>query len=158
MPDAQQPPAARGFRMPAEFEPHAATWLAWPHKQESWPGNFAPIPGVWVEMVRALAPHERVNILVNDPDTAAAVDALLRHHHVGRENVGLHCIPTDDAWARDHGPTFITRTRDGSAELAAIDWIYNAWGGKYPPWEHDDVVPQQIGALLGIAVSQPGIV
>src|SRR5437762_13748672 len=99
-------PAGLGFRMPAEWEPHAATWLAWPHKEASWPGNFLPIPGIWVEMVRALAPHERVNVLVNDEPMAAAVHQCLSAARVPLEHVTLHRIRTDDAWARDHGPTF----------------------------------------------------
>jgi agmatine deiminase len=151
-------PTALGFRMPAEWEPHAATWLAWPHKEESWPGNFAPIPSVWVAMVRALAPHEHVNILVNDAAAAAAVRALLHAARVPGQAVSFHVIPTNDAWARDHGPTFVTRQAGGSTELAAIDWIYNAWGGKYPPWDDDDVVPQKIAPLLGIRLFEPGIV
>ena len=153
-----QTPTELGFRMPAEWEPHAATWLSWPHKEESWPGNFAPIPGVWVEIVRALAPHEHVNILVNDAAAATTVRGLLDQAQVAARAVSLHLIPTNDAWARDHGPTFITRQVDGRGELAAIDWIYNAWGGKYPPWDADDVVPEKIAPLLGIPLFQPGIV
>src|SRR5215470_8971761 len=99
------PAEARGFRMPAEWEPHAATWLSWPHKEASWPGNFGPIPTIWVEMVRALAPFEHVNILVNDAAAAAQVRALLRDASVDETQVTLHEIPTDDAWMRDHGPT-----------------------------------------------------
>ena len=157
-PQSIQTPAALGFRMPAEWEPHAATWLAWPHKEESWPGNFVPIPGVWVEMVRALAPHEHVNILVDDDAAAATARRLLHAAQVSADAVTLHVIPTNDAWARDHGPTFITRPADGRTELAAIDWIYNAWGGKYPPWDLDDVVPQKIAELLGLRLFAPGIV
>lgn len=151
-------PAALGYRMPAEWEPHAATWLAWPHKEESWPGKFEPIPAVWVEMVRALAPHERVNILVNDAAAGAQVRSLLRAGGVPDTNVSLHEIPTNDAWARDHGPIFITRETKGRRELAAVDWIYNAWGGKYPPWEADDAVPPQVAARLGVPLFQPGMV
>jgi len=151
-------PAARGFRMPAEWEPHAATWLTWPHKEASWPGNFKPIPPVWVEMVRALATHEGVNILVNDNAAATQVRGLLRAAQVPETNVALFEMRTDDAWIRDHGPTFLTRRADGATELAAVDWIYNAWGGKYPPWDQDDVIPQQIAARLGIPMFQPGIV
>lgn len=151
-------PAALGFRMPAEWEPHAATWLAWPHKEASWPGNFAPIPGIWVEMVRALETHERVNILVNDVAAETQVRALLRDAQVSDRNVVLHRIPTDDAWARDHGPIFVTRRVQGRGELAAIDWIYNAWGGKYPPWAHDDAVPQHVASRLGVRRFAPGIV
>ena len=158
MPLPHDTPTGQGFRMPAEWEPHAATWLAWPHKEASWPGNFGPIPAVWAEMVRALAPHERVNILVNDAAATADVRRVLRAAGVAEHNVVLHEIVTDDAWARDHGPTFVTRDANGRRELAAIDWIYNAWGGKYPPWDHDDVVPQHIAARLNVRLFSPGIV
>ena len=151
-------PAALGYRMPAEWEPHAATWLAWPHKEESWPGNFEPIPAVWVEMVRALYPGERVDILVNDAAMAAAVNDRLRAAQVPQHTVVLHEIPTDDAWMRDHGPTFVTRLRESRVELAVVDWVYNAWGGKYPPWDRDDAVPRHIAAALGMPLFEPGIV
>jgi agmatine deiminase len=151
-------PASLGFRMPAEWEPHTATWLAWPHKEASWPGNFEPIPGIWVEMTRALAPNERVNILVNDDASAAPVELLLRDAAVNLANVALHRIRTDDAWARDHGPIFVTRRAGSQSELAAIDWIYNAWGGKYPPWDNDDIVPQHVAEHLDVALFEPGIV
>ncbi|MBI3782611.1 MAG: agmatine deiminase family protein [Deltaproteobacteria bacterium] len=147
-----------GFRMPAEWEAHAATWLSWPHKEASWPGNFGPIPAIWVEMTKVLAPHEHVDILVNDEAAADVVTGLLRAAKVNLPNVSLHRIATDDAWIRDHGPTFVTRELRGKRELAAIDWIYNAWGGKYPPWNNDDVVPNHIAAHLGVPVFEPGIV
>ncbi len=155
---AEATPASLGYRMPAEWEPHAATWLAWPHKVASWPGNFEPIPGVWVEIVRALAPHERVDILVNDDAAAVEVRRRLLAAAVSDANVAFHVIPTDDAWARDHGPTFITRRAGGRVELAAIDWLYNAWGGKYPPWDQDDAVPCQVATRLEVPLFQPGIV
>jgi agmatine deiminase len=151
-------PATLGFRMPAEWEPHAATWLAWPHKEDSWPGNFGPIPAVWVEMVRALEPHERVNILVNDAGAAANVRQLLRTAAVSDRNVSLHVIPTNDAWVRDHGPTFITRRIGSQTELAAVKWRYNAWGGKYPPWDLDDAVAEKVAAQVGVPVFRPGII
>jgi len=151
-------PASLGFRMPAEWEPHAATWLSWPHKRESWPGNFEPIPDIWITMVRALVPHERVNILSNDSATAASIREQLRAARVPLDNVSLYDIPTDDAWMRDHGPTFVTRRVGARGELAAIDWIYNAWGGKYPPWDRDDAVPTQVAARLDVTVFSPGIV
>jgi agmatine deiminase len=144
--------------MPAEWEPHTATWLSWPHKAESWPGNFTPIPHVFVEIVGALCGYERVEILVESAAMAAEVRELLRRSGAHQENVRLHMIPTDDAWMRDHGPTFLTRTVQGRGELAAVDWIYNAWGGKYPPWERDDAVPEQIAALLGIPLFEPNTV
>jgi agmatine deiminase len=151
-------PAALGYRMPAEWEPHAATWLSWPHKEASWPGNFGPIPGVWTEMVRLLSPHEHVNILVNDEAMQSDVRQRLRDAGVDLRRITLHRIPTDDAWARDHGPIFVRRDHEGGGELAAIDWIYNAWGGKYPPWNNDDAVPQRIAERLGLRRFEPKIV
>src|SRR5262245_29789732 len=150
-------PAARGYRMPAEWEPHAATWLSWPHKEASWPGKLAQIPPIWVEMVRALVRGEDVNILVNPAAPAAAVRAALAQGGVELGRVQLREVPTDDAWMRDHGPTFITRGADG-AELAVVDWKYNAWGGKYPPWDQDDQVPRAIARLLDIPAFSPDMV
>ena len=155
---APRTPAALGYRMPAEWEAHAGTWLSWPHKEASWPGNFGPIPPIWVEIARALSSHERVSVLVNDAETAAAVRDLCARGGAVVGRVDVHLIPTDDAWMRDHGPTFLTRRHEGCRELAAVDWIYNAWGGKYPPWDHDDVVPAAIAAELGISLFTPGIV
>jgi agmatine deiminase len=151
-------PAALGYRMPAEWEPHVATWLSWPHKEASWPGKLARIPPLWVEMVRALVAGEVVRILVNDAAPADAVRALLQRAGVPMARVELYAVPTDDAWMRDHGPTFITRRGASGGATALVDWIYNAWGGKYPPWENDDRVPHALGARLGLPVFSPGIV
>jgi len=151
-------PRELGYRMPAEWEAHAATWLAWPHKEESWPGNFGPIPEMWVEIVRALEAYERVNILVNDPDAAGRVRGLLRGADVRTSNVSLLVMPTNDAWTRDYGPTFITRQSAEQAELAAVKWRYTAWGGKYPPWDLDDEIGGVIAAQVGARVFCPGIV
>jgi agmatine deiminase len=144
--------------MPAEWEPHAATWLTWPHNAETWPGLLDRIPPVWVSMVAALAPGETVHLLVNSAAAAAEVRALLRDAGVSPANVCLHEVVTNDAWARDHGPTFLTRNIDGRIELAMVDWIFNAWGGKYPPWEDDDAVPRRISSLLDVPRFEPGIV
>lgn len=148
-------PAALGYRMPAEWERHAATWLSWPHKEASWPGKLARIPPLWVEMVRALVAGEDVDILVNAAAPAAQVRAQLADAGVPPARARLHEVPTDDAWIRDHGPTFITR---GVGELALVDWQYNAWGGKYPPWEQDDQVPAAIARILGVESFAPGMV
>src|SRR5512147_1069518 len=94
-------PAALGYRMPAEFEPHAATWLSWPHKEASWPGKLDRVPPLWVEMVRALIPGEIVNILVNASAPATSVSQSLRRAGIPLERVRLHDVATDDAWIRD---------------------------------------------------------
>lgn len=139
--------------MPAEWEPHSATWLSWPHRKASWPGAFAPIPRVWVELVRALAPHEPVHVSVRDARMESEVRSLLRRGEVPPKNVCLHRIPTNDAWARDHGPIFLVGPR---RDLLILDWVYNAWGGKYPPWDDDDAVPRRVAAVLDLPVVEPG--
>src|SRR5262249_20556514 len=148
-------PAALGYRMPAEWEPHAGTWLAWPHKSASWPGKLERIPPIWVEMVRALVPGEAVHILVGEAAPAETVRALLMGAGVSLDRVQLHDIPTDDAWIRDHGPIFVA---DRAGTLAVVDWKYNAWGGKYPPWDQDDRVPRAVAQRLGVEAFSPEIV
>lgn len=151
-------PAELGYRMPAEWAPHRGTWLSWPHNQASWPDKFGPVPGVFAEMVRLLAPHEEVHINVTSPEMAADVLVLLRPFDLPIGRVVLHENPTNDAWCRDHGPCFIQRTVDGRSEEAIVDWGYNAWGGKYPPFDLDDVIPTRIGAAYHLRVFHPGIV
>ncbi|MDX2193614.1 MAG: agmatine deiminase family protein [Gemmatimonadales bacterium] len=151
-------PAALGYAMPAEWAPHRGTWLSWPHKEASWPGKFEPVPRIFAEMVRWLAPREEVHVNVADAAMEAGVRAVLRAAAVPDANVFFHHFPTNDAWCRDHGPVFVQRTVDGRREEAIIDWGYNAWGGKYPPHDLDDVIPTKVGAAFGIPVFHPGIV
>ena len=151
-------PASLGFRMPAEWEPHAATWLSWPHKEESWPGKFEPIPSVFVKLVKALSPHEHVHINVCDEEMEADVRSRLQREGVDLKAISCHRIPTNDAWIRDHGSTFLIRNIDTKRELVVVDWEYNAWGGKYPPWEKDDAVPKRIAAMRYLPLFEPGIV
>jgi agmatine deiminase len=138
--------------MPAEWEPHAATWLAWPHKRESWPGKFEPIPPLYAQLVRTLAQFEPVHILAGGPAVMAEANALVGDV----ANVTLHDIPTNDAWTRDHGPTFLVGPPGATAAL--VDWGYNAWGGKYPPFDLDDAVPEKIAAWSGRRLFKPGII
>lgn len=145
--------------MPAEWEPHRGTWLSWPHKAASWPGKFEPIPGIFAAIVRALIPHEEVHINVGNPELEASAREVLRGAEVPLDNVFFHRHPTDDAWCRDHGPIFVQRRRaDGGAEELLLDWGYNAWGGKYPPYELDDAIPSRIAGELGLPVVTPGMV
>ena len=151
-------PAELGYRMPAEWEPHRGTWLSWPHKEASWPGKFEPVPGIFAEMVRHLAPREEVHINVADESFEAEVRSVLARHLVPAHNVFFHYHPTNDAWCRDHGPIFLQRQHGGAVDEAIVDWGFNAWGGKYPPFDLDDVVPTRIGAELGLVVFHPGII
>jgi len=154
----RQTPAARGFSMPAEWARHRGTWLSWPHKEASWPGNFTPVPGVIAEMIRHLVTGEEVHINVNGDAMEQRARFMLSDARVPTSNVFFHHHPTDDAWCRDHGPIFVQRTGDGAAQELILDWGYNAWGNKYPPYDHDDVIPSRIGAELGIAVEHPGMI
>jgi agmatine deiminase len=149
-------PSSRRWRFPAEWELHRATWLAWPHKEASWPGRLEHIPPLFAAMVSALATGERVEILVRDDADAASIGALLDRAGVAAEAVGLHHIPTDDAWIRDHGPIFVVR--DAPPALAAVDWGYNAWGGKYPPWDQDAEVARRVASLIGVPRIEGGMV
>ncbi len=147
-------PAQLGFRMPAEWEPHEATWLSWPHNRETWPGKFAPVPVVYAEIVRALMVAERVRICVPDAECRGEAEEILRHHRAWNENVELFEIPTNDSWTRDHGPCFVT---DGTRRRI-VKWEYNAWGGKYPPYDLDNAVALEIAERFGFDHWRPGIV
>ncbi len=151
-------PRSLGYRVPAEWEPHAATWLSWPHKKDSWPGKFEAIPGVFAEIACLLSAGEIVRINVTDEAMEREVRDLLhgRGAHLGR--IRLHRIPTNDAWCRDYGPTFVVRERGGRRELAAVDWRFNSWGNKYPPYDLDDRVPSLIAEILGIPCFHPPVV
>lgn len=148
-------PSSLGFRMPAEWEPHVSTWFSWPHKEESWPGKFGPVPAVFVEMTRILTEYEFVNINVKDNDMLRTVSQLLIDGNVNMQKVTLHVNPTNDAWCRDHGPIYI---KNDKGIRAIVDWGYNAWGGKYPPYEADDQVPVLIAQKQNLQLFQPGIV
>jgi agmatine deiminase len=145
-------PAALGYRFPAEWEPHASTWLAWPHKLESWPGKFEPIPPLYARLVRTIAEVEPVNVLAGGAGVLAEARRLVGNV----PNVTLHDIATNDAWARDHGPMFLVAPPGQPPAL--VDWGYNAWGGKYPPFDLDDAVPQKVAAKLGRRAFKPGII
>jgi agmatine deiminase len=152
-----QTPRSLGFSMPPEWATHRGTWLSWPHKVASWPEKFGPVPGVFAEIVRALAPREEVHINAS-AEVEAAARATLAAAGVPLANVFFHRHPSNDAWCRDHGPCFVQRRVEGRVEEAIVDWGYNAWGGKYPPYDLDDVIPTRIGAEFGIRVFHPGIV
>lgn len=144
--------------MPAEWARHRGTWLSWPHKEASWPGNFAPIPAIIAEAIRHLVTGEEVHINVNGDAMEQQAHFVLTDAHVDTTNVFFHHNPTDDAWCRDHGPIFLQRNFEGAREQMILDWGYNAWGNKYPPYDHDDVIPSRIGAEFDIPVEHPGMI
>ena len=157
-PDAQTP-AQLGYHMPAEWEPHAGTWFSWPRPDGiSFPGKYETVPPVYAELIRHLVAVEDVNINVWDATMEATVRALLTKHGTPLERVGFHHFPAYEPWCRDHGPIFLVRERGGRHERAIVDWGYNAWGGKYPPFDLDDAVPQHVARLRGLPLFSPGIV
>ncbi|MGD9720631.1 MAG: agmatine/peptidylarginine deiminase [Pirellulales bacterium] len=145
-------PRALGYRWPAEWEPHSATWLSWPHKPETWPGKFEPIPAVWRTLVRTLAEFEPVRILAGGETVMRQARAMVGDV----PNVTLYDIPTNDVWARDHGAIFLSGPP--ALEPALLDWEYNAWGGKYPPFDLDNAVPEHMARLTGRRRFSPGII
>lgn len=148
-------PAEMGYRMPAEWEPHQATWLSWPHKEASWPGKLQQILPVYARMVAALARSETVHINVNDEAMEQRARELL--HAAGAEGaIHFHRFPTNDAWCRDHGAIFVVR--DGADSLVATDWGYNAWGGKYPPFDLDNQIPRAMAETLGVPRFEGGMI
>lgn len=150
-------PAQLGYRMPAEWEPHEATWLSWPRRDGiSFPDSYEQVAPVLARMVGALADSEKVCINVGSADHEETVRGHLRDAGAGSSHVAFHCVPTNEPWCRDHGPGFVTRHQE--PKLAVVDWDYNAWGWKYPPFDLDDEVPTQIALALGLPVFRPGMV
>jgi agmatine deiminase len=148
-------PAALGYRMPAEWEPHTATWLSWPRREGiSFPGSFDRVLPTLRAMVEALIESEQVCINVCNGAHEAEARAVL--DDVDLAGVAFHRIPTNEPWCRDHGPIFLTRAAD--PKLAVVDWDYNAWGGKYPPCDLDEVVPTRIAELLDLPVCYPKMI
>lgn len=149
MSDSTQLPAAPGYRMPAEWSPHQATWISWPHNAETWPDCLAEVERVMADAVAALSTGEVVRINVRDADHGYHVQRLL----AGRAAPGrvlLHRFPTNDAWCRDHGAIFVTRPPEAGDPLLALDFQYNAWGGKYPPYDLDNAIPGQMAGALAV--------
>ncbi len=152
-------PAQLGYRMPAEWEPHHATWLTWPRAEGiSFPGQFEGVPGVYAELIRHLAQVEEVNINVWHPAMAEEVRETLRKLGTTSPNIRFHCFPAYEPWCRDHGPIFLVRERQGLHERAVVDWEYNAWGGKYSSYDLDNAVPRQVADLRKLPVFSPGII
>jgi agmatine deiminase len=145
MPDLPQTPTGLGFRMPAEWARQEAVWLSWPHNRATWPGNFRPIPGVFAQVAAQVSLRQKVRINIAPSHRKRAL-SLIGAAGAAKENVEFYNHPTNDAWCRDHGPIFVRRDRTG--EVAVTDWKYNAWGGKYPPYDLDNRIPSRVARAL----------
>jgi len=152
---ASQTPAVLGYRMPGEWEPHAATWLSWPRREGiSFPESFDRVLPPLRAMVKALVESEQVCINVFNGAHEAEARSVLRG--LPMERITFYRIPTNEPWCRDHGPIFLRRDRD--PKLAVADWDYNAWGNKYPPFDLDEVVPTRVAEILGVPVFYPRMI
>ncbi|MEW6304890.1 MAG: agmatine deiminase family protein [Verrucomicrobiota bacterium] len=152
-------PAQLGYRMPAEWEPHVGTWFTWPRPEGiSFPDKYDTVPPVYAELIRHLTQVEEVNINVWNAEMEAWVRELLLKLRTPLERVRFHHFPSYEPWCRDHGPIFLVREHQGKRERAIVDWGYNAWGNKYPPFELDDAVPQHVAKLRNLPLFSPGIV
>ncbi len=144
------PPA--GLRLPAEWEPHEATWIAWPHHADDWPGKFDAIPWVYADIVHHLSQSETVRILADGP-TETVARSCLQRRGVDPGRVEFFPYATDRVWTRDYAPQFV-RQADGT--LAVADWHFNGWA-RYDNWRHDDAVAAQLAAVLGLPSWQPTV-
>ncbi len=145
-----------GFHFPAEWAQHTATWLSWPHKEESWPGKIATIYKPYCEFIKVISEGELVRINVADEQMAAFAKQQLQIVGVDLKNIEFFTFPTNDAWCRDHGPAFLINPE--TKEKVIVDWGYNAWGNKYPPYDLDDVIPTKIAQHFNLPAYHPGIV
>jgi agmatine deiminase len=153
--------------MPAEWEPHLATYLVWPHNLDTWPGKFEPIPPLFAQMAAAIAHFEPLRILVNEADAIDSVRAMIANvptpdgSPARLDRIELIAIATNDSWVRDHGPIFVNRIVNVHGKLSAqiaLDWRFNSWGEKYGRCDLDDVVPRRLAERYGFDVIEPGIV
>jgi agmatine deiminase len=153
-----QTPASLGYTFPPEWAPHRATWFSWPRPEGiSFPDKYHTVPENLARIFREIAPRERVEINVPNGNYERIVRQQLAEHGCPLKNIFFHHIKTNESWCRDHGPAFVVRQgRNGKREMAIVDWGFNAWGGKYPPYDDDDRVPTEIARELGLPVLYPG--
>jgi agmatine deiminase len=150
---ATQTPRQRGYVMPAEWERHEATWLAWPHNATDWPGKFAAISWLYAEIVRLLAARERVHLIVEGAAAERRAKSMLARAGAALAGVSFHCWRTDRGWTRDSGPIFV---RDPEGRVGLTNWRFNAWA-KYDDWRLDDQLPGRVAKLLSMPEWQPSL-
>ncbi len=155
-----QTPASLGYRFAAEWEPHAGTWFSWPRPEGiSFPDKYHTIPANLAAIFREIAPRETVHINVPNDNYERIVREQLKAAGCPLRNIVFHYIKTNESWCRDHGPAFVVKNkRGGGRTMAIVDWGFNAWGGKYPPYDDDDAVPTRVAEELKLPIFYPGIV
>lgn len=152
-------PAALGYSFPPEWHPHTATWFSWPRPEGiSFPGKYHTVPENLARLMREIQSREQVHINVPNENWGYIVRQQLKEHGCPTTNVFFHFIKTNESWCRDHGPAFVLKRSAKRHAAAIVDWGFNAWGGKYPPYDDDDAVPTRIAENLKLPLFYPGIV
>jgi agmatine deiminase len=165
--EAQSQSSAPTCHMPAEWEPHAATWLAWPHNHEDWPGKYQPIPWIYAEIIRHLARVETVHVIVNDATWERRARSVLKRAHVEMGNIEFHHLRTNRVWTRDFGAIFVRdrakeceelvndEVADGpDADLVALNWRFSGWA-KYDDWQLDDAIAPEMAKIAHVRCVEP---
>ncbi len=151
-----QTPASLGYRFPAEWEPHTGTWFSWPRPEGiSFPDKYHTVPENLARIFREIAQREQVHVNVPNGNYERIVKSELKQHGCPLRNIFFHHIKTNESWCRDHGPAFVVNKK---GKAAIVDWGFNAWGGKYPPYDDDDAVPTRIAEELKLPVFYPKII
>ncbi|GJM28452.1 MAG: agmatine deiminase [Cyclobacteriaceae bacterium] len=145
----------QGYFFPAEWEQHRATWLSWPHNPQTWPGDIDSIFDGYIDFVKEIAKSETVCINVADKTMESNVRCRLAEHNVDQKNIRCYNHPTNDTWCRDHGPCFLINSM---GDKIIVDWEYNAWGNKYPPFNLDNAIPKHVASALKLKYYHPGMV
>jgi agmatine deiminase len=149
-------PKDLGFYFPAEWHLHEATWLSFPVNKNTWENRFDRIYPSYFKLIETIAESEKVRINANDLGTIKKIKLLLEKFEISENNIELYAHKTNDSWCRDHGPAFLLNKN--KSQKAIIDWEYNAWGGKYPPFNDDNNVPKQIAKEFNLQIFSPGII
>jgi agmatine deiminase len=152
-------PAELGYSFPAEWAPHKGTWFSWPRPEGiSFPDKYHTVPENLARIIREIAPREEVHINVPNGNYERIVSQQLKQNGCPLRNVFFHQIKTNESWCRDHGPAFVLKPgakRGAKPQAAVVDWGFNAWGGKYPPYDDDDAVPTRIAEEYKLPVFYP---
>lgn len=151
-------PKTLGYRFPAEWEKHESTWLSFPQNIETWEGDkLAKVYPSYFQFIKTIAEGEKVNINVSNAQTADWMKEELSKINANLSQIYCHIHPTNDAWCRDHGPAFLINS-DAVHKKVIVNWQYNAWGGKYPPFDADNKIPELIAEKLQLPIYSPPIV
>lgn len=149
-------PKELGYRFPAEWEKHEATWLTWPYHNDSFPGKLESVYPSYMQFIKQIALNEKVRINIPDSNNSKLIESFLNKYNIDRNNIEFYLNPSNDVWCRDHGPAFLIKS-NGTTKKAVVNWEFNAWGGKYP-YDLDNQIAEKIASHYGLPVFKPGII